>query len=171
MTALLTQAAAEATDFYSRPVRVLHPGRAVAAPAVGEVEALGGLVAAQHPEDRLGEAALAETAVRLLQEAAADAAAPAFGVDVEGEDLAGAASVGVASGAEGGEADDLLAGEGDDRLRVGGGDGIDVVPIDPLLRLQRVEKAVVDQPSVGDLPGADVDARDVKTLVRSGGSD
>jgi hypothetical protein len=46
-----------------------------------------------------------------------------------------------------------------------------VVPPDSLLRLQRVEEAVVDQAAIGDLPGADVDARDVKTLVRPGGSD
>jgi len=49
--------------------------------------------------------------------------------------------------------------------------GVEVVPADPLLRLQRVEELVADQAAVGDLPGADVDARDVKTLVRPGGSD
>jgi hypothetical protein len=44
-------------------------------------------------------------------------------------------------------------------------------------RLQRVEESVVDQALVGDqapvggLPGADLDARDVKTLVRPGGAD
>lgn len=46
-----------------------------------------------------------------------------------------------------------------------------MVPLGPLLRLQRVEEGVGDQTSVGDLPGADMDARDVKTLIRSGGSD
>lgn len=46
-----------------------------------------------------------------------------------------------------------------------------MVPADPLLRLQRVEELVGDQAAVGGLPGADVDARDVKTLVRPGGSD
>jgi hypothetical protein len=92
-------------------------------------------------------------------------------VDVEGVDLAGVLRVGVARGAEGGEADDLLAGEGDDRLRVGEGGGVEVVPRGSLLRLQRVEDLIGDQPPVSDLPRADVDARDVKALVRSGGSD
>jgi hypothetical protein len=92
------------------------------------------------------------------------------GVDVEGVDLGGAACIGIAGRAEGREAGDPLAGEGDERLRVGGGGGIEVVPADSLLRLQRVEESVVDQPAIGDLPRADVDARDVKTLVRPGGS-
>ena len=91
--------------------------------------------------------------------------------DVEGIDLAGALRVGVAGGAEGGEADDPLVGKGDGRLRVGGRGGVEVVPVGPLLRLQRVEEPVGDQTPVGDLPRADMDARDVKTLVRSGGSD
>jgi hypothetical protein len=94
-----------------------------------------------------------------------------LGVDVEGVDLRGPLRVGVAGGAEGREADDPLAGEGDDRLRIGGCGGIEVVPADSLLRLQRVEDLVVDQTPIGGLPGADVDARDVKTLVRPGGSD
>lgn len=91
--------------------------------------------------------------------------------DVEGVDLAVALRVGVAGGAEGGEADDPLAGEGDGRLRIGGRGRVEVVPVDSLLRLQRVEELVGDQTPVGDLPRADVDARDVKTLVRSGGPD
>jgi hypothetical protein len=162
---------AEAADFDPGAVGILFAGSAVAAPAVGEVEALGALVAAQHPEDGLVVAGVHEAAAGLRQQAAADAGAPVLRVDVEGVDLAGAVGVGVAGGAEGGEADDLLAGEGDDRLRVGGGGGIEVVPADSLLRLQRVEDLVFDQAPVGDLPGADVDARDVKTLVRPGGSD
>ena len=92
-----------------------------------------------------------------------------LGIDVEGVDLAGAQGVGVAGGAKGGEAGDPLAGEGDERLRVSGGRGIEVVPPDSLLRPQRVEDLVGDQAPVGDLPGADVDARDVKTLIRPGG--
>jgi hypothetical protein len=92
-------------------------------------------------------------------------------VHVEGVDLAGALGVGVAGGTERREADNPLVGDSDERLRVGRGGGAEVVPIDPLLRLQRVEKSVVDQAPVGGLPGADVDARDVKTLVRPGGSD
>jgi hypothetical protein len=91
--------------------------------------------------------------------------------DVEGVDLACALRVGVAGRAERGEADDPLAGEGDERLRVDGRGRVEVVPVDPLLRLQRVEELVGDQTPVGDLPGADVNARDVKALVRSGGSD
>jgi hypothetical protein len=92
-------------------------------------------------------------------------------LDIKGVDLRGAPRVAVAGGTEGGEADDPLTGEGDDRLRVGGGGGVEVVPLDPLLRLQRVEESLVDQAPVGALPGADVDARDVKTLVRPGGAD
>jgi hypothetical protein len=162
---------AEAADLDPGAVGILFAGSAVATPVVGEVEALGALVAAQHPEDGFFVAGVHETLPRLRQQAAADAGAPVLGVDVEGVDLAGAVGVGVAGGAEGGEADDLLAGEGDDRLRVGRGGGIEVVPVDSLLRLQRVEDLVFDQTPVGDLPRADVDARDVKTLVRPGGSD
>lgn len=171
MTASATQAAAEAADFDPRAVGVLHPGGAVATPAVGEVEALGALVAAEDPEDGVGVAGVFEAAAGLVEQPATDAGAPAVGVDVKGVDFAGALRVVVAGGAEGGEADDPLAGEGDDRLRIGGGGRVAVIPADPLLRLQRVEELVADQAAVSDLPGADVDARDVKTLVRPGGSD
>jgi hypothetical protein len=171
VTASAPQAAAEAADLDAGAVGVLHAGGAVAAPAVGEVEALGGLVAAEHPEDGVGIAGVVEAPPRVLEETAANAGAPAIGVDVEGVDLAGAPRVLVAGRAEGGEADDPLAGKGDGRLRVGGGRRVDVVPVDSLLRLQRVEELVVDQAAVGGLPGADVDARDVKTLVRPGSSD
>ena len=163
--------AAEAADFYPWAVGILFAGSAVAVPTVGEVEAFGALVAAQHPEDSFFVAGVNETLLRLRQQAAADAGVPMLRVDVEGVDLAGTLGVGVAGGAEGGEADDPLADEGDDRLRVGGGGGIEVVPAGSLLRLQRVEDLVFDQAPVGDLPGADVDAREVKTLVRPGGSD
>ena len=162
---------AEAAHFDPGAVGVLFAGSAVAAPAVGEVEALGALVAAQHPEDAFFVAGVHETLPRLRQQVATDAGAPVLRVDVEGVDLTGTMGVGVAGGAEGGEADDPLAGEGDDRLRIGRGGGIEVVPADSLLRLQRVEDLVGNQAPVGDLPGADVDARDVKTLVRPGGSD
>jgi hypothetical protein len=101
---------------------------------------------------------------------AADACARMLGIDVEGVDLPGALGICIARGPEGGEADDPLTGEGDNRLRIGRGGGVEVVPPDSLLRLQRVENRVVDQAPVGGLPGADVDARDVKTLVRPGGS-
>lgn len=94
-----------------------------------------------------------------------------LGIDVEGVDLAGPLRVLIPGGAEGGEADDPLAGEGDDRLRLRGGAGGEGVGLGSLLRPQRIEEVVVDQAPVGDLPGADVDARDVKTLVRPGGSD
>ena len=171
MTASAPQPAAEAAHFHPRSVRILFPRGAVAAPAVGEVEALGALVAEEHPEDGFAEAGGGEEPARLRQQAPTDAGAPAVGIDVEGVDLGRALGVGVAGGAEGGEADDPLAGEGDDRLRVGRGGGITVVPPDPLLRLQRVENLVGDQAPVGGLPGADVDARDVKTLARPGGSD
>jgi hypothetical protein len=165
------QASPEAAHFDARPVGVLLAGCAVTAPAVGEVEALGDLVAAQHPEDGLAITARFEAAAGILEQLAADARAPMLGIDVEGVDLTGAFGVRVARGSEGGEADDPPAGEGDDRLRIGGSGGVEVIPPDPLLRLQRVEDLVVDQAPVGDLPGADVDARDVKTLVCPGGSD
>lgn len=171
MTDSATEAALEAPDFDPRSVRILHPGGAVATPAVSEVEALGPLVATQDPEDRVGVAALGEAAAGLVEQLPAGAGAPVVGIDVERVDLSGTRGIVVAGGAEGGEADNALAGDGDDRLRVGGGGGIEVVPLGPLLRLQRVEEVVGDQAPVGDLPGADVDARDVKTLVRPGGSD
>jgi hypothetical protein len=171
VTTSTSQVAAEAADFDPRPVGVLHPVGAISAPSVGEVEALGPLVAAQDPEDRFGIADLCETAAGLRKQPTTDPTVPVLRIDVEGVDLPGALRVGVASRAEGGEADDPLAGEGDERLRVGGGGGVEVVPPDSLLRLQRVEDAVVDQAPVGDLPGTDVDAGDVKTLVRPGGSD
>jgi hypothetical protein len=171
VTASAPQASPEAAHFDARPVGLLLAGRAVAAPAVGEVEALGDLVAAQHPEDGLGIAARLEAAAGILEQVAADTRAPVGGVDVEGVDLTGAFGVWVARGPEGGEADDPPAGEGDGRLRIGRGGGVAVVPPDPLLRLQRVEDLVIDQAPVGGLPGADVDARDVKTLVRPGSSD
>jgi hypothetical protein len=171
VTASAPQASPEAAHFYARPVRVLLAAGAVAAPAVGAVEALGSLVAAQHPEDGLGIGARFEAAAGILEQAAADARAPVLGLDVEGVDLADVRRVDVAGGPEGGEADDPLAGKSDDRLRVGRSGGIEVVPADPLLGLQRVEDLLVDQAPVGGLPGADVDARDVKTLVRPGGSD
>jgi hypothetical protein len=169
VTASAPQASPEAAHFHPRPVRVLLAGCAVAAPAVGEVEALSGFVTQQHPEDRLCIAARFETAAGILQQLAANTLVPVLGIDVEGVDLAGALDVRIARGPEGGEADDPLTGEGDNRLRIGRGGGVEVVPPDSLLRLQRVENRVVDQASVGGLPGADVDARDVKTLVRSGG--
>jgi hypothetical protein len=171
VTASASEAAAEATDFDLRAVRVLHPGGAVAAPAVGEVEALGYFVATQDPEDRFGVAGLGEEAAGLREQLSAGAGAPVAGVDVEGVDLTRAFGVVVAGGAEDGEADDPLVVDGDDRLRVGGGGRVEVVPLGPLLRLQRVEEVVGDQAPVGDLPGADMDARDVKTLVRAGSSD
>jgi hypothetical protein len=170
VTASAPQATAEAADFDPRAVGVLHAAGTVAAPAVDQVEALGDLVAAEDPEDGIGVAGLLEAAAAVLKETTADAGAPVVGVDVEGVDLSGAPRVVVSSGAEGGEADDPLAGEGDRRLRVGGSGRVEVVPVDPLLRLQRVEELVFDQAAVGGLPGADVDARDVKTLVRPGGS-
>jgi hypothetical protein len=67
VTALATQASAEAADFDPRPVWILFAAGAVAVPAVGEVEALGGLVAEQDPEDGLAEARLFEAAARLLE--------------------------------------------------------------------------------------------------------
>jgi hypothetical protein len=170
VTASAPQASPEAAHFHARAVRVLFAAGAVAAPAVGEVEALGDVVAEQHPEDGLHIAARFETAAGICEQAATDARAPVFGIDVEGVDLGGALGVGIARGPEGGEADDPPAGEGDDRLRIGWRGWVEVVPPDSLLRLQRVEDRVVDQAPVGGLPGADVDARDVKTLVRSGGS-
>jgi hypothetical protein len=162
---------AEPAHFDPRAIRVLFSGRAVAAPAGAEVEALGRLVAEEHPEHRFGEAGLCEAVARVHEQAAADASTPALWVDVEGVDLTGAQRVRIAGGAEGGEADDPLLLDRDDRLRVGGCCGVEVIPPDSLLRLQRVEDLVVDQAPIGDLPRADVDARDVKTLVRSGGSD
>ncbi|HET7507704.1 MAG TPA: hypothetical protein VFJ53_05040 [Solirubrobacterales bacterium] len=101
MTASTGQMAAEAADFDARAVGVLHPGRTVAAPAVGEVEALGGLVAAQDPEDGVDVAGVDEAPAGVLEQPAADAAAPVVGVDVEGIDLGGALRGLVAGRAEG----------------------------------------------------------------------
>jgi hypothetical protein len=101
VTASAPQASSEAAHFDTRPVRVLLAGCAVAAPAVGEVEALGDLVAEQHPEDGLGVAAGFETAAGILEQVAADARAPMLGIDVEGVDLSGARGVRIAGGSEG----------------------------------------------------------------------
>jgi hypothetical protein len=67
VTASTPQASSEAAHFDARPVRVLLAADAVEAPAVGKVEALGSLVAEQHPEDGLGIAGRFETAAGICE--------------------------------------------------------------------------------------------------------
>jgi hypothetical protein len=86
-------AAAEAADFDHRTIGILLASGSVPAPAIRGVKALRALVAAQDPEDPLGEAGVPKAAAGLEQKRASGTRAPTTWLYVEGVDLTGARRV------------------------------------------------------------------------------
>src|SRR5277367_2496994 len=145
----------EAEHLRTHPPRVLPAAGAVTAPAVLLVEALGRLVAAQHPQDRLAMPARVQPLARPQQQCATGAGPPPPRIHVQGKQLAGAGGVLVPGGAEGRKAEQCAALEGEQRARDRRLTLAEAVARDAVLGAQPVEVLIGQQAAVGGLPGAD----------------
>ena len=166
--ARLGEAAAVADHAGADAIGFLPARGAVACPAAAAVEALGGLVAGEHPEERVAVALRAHALQGACVQLIADAPAPAARVDVERVELGQAGRVLIARGADRCESADRPLLDGEDRLLRGAVARAEAVARGALLYAQGVEVLVGHQAAVGALPGADVDAGDLDRVLGPG---
>ncbi len=143
-------------------VRKRHPSQAL-------IESAGALVYDEHPQIEATAPTRREVIGAMHEQAAADAAAPAARIDIEGVDLGIEFDVGIARPAAEGEAADGVVFDGDKDGTVGRA----VIQPDPRLVFpstrdrEGLERARGNDAGIGRLPRAGMNRRDAIEVLRA----